>query len=222
MAHSGITQVDISLFTLINQEWISPWLDPAMEMFSFVPLLWGIMAVAAILVVRRCWQASTMAAQRKERLKKICAGCLLIACSAGVTETVTWSVKRCVDKGRPYHELAGTRYIHKGEWVRRPVDVPPRGSGGTSFISGHSSNTMALANSLAFLYPPLKPFAYALPLCVGYSRVYLGKHYPSDVVAGWIVGWALSSLVCSLLGNRVACLRKKRSRRMSVALADIW
>lgn len=35
----------------------------------------------------------------------------------------------------------------------------------------------------------------ALPLLIGWSRLYLGVHWPSDVIAGWIIGWTLARLV---------------------------
>jgi len=45
------------------------------------------------------------------------------------------------------------------------------------------------------LWPRTRRVLWALPVVVGWSRVYLGKHYPLDVVAGWalgaVVGWLL-------------------------------
>jgi len=66
-----------------------------------------------------------------------------------------------------------------------------------SFISGHASNSMA---SAMFLYLVLKPyvkymgFIFIWPLVFAYSRIYLGLHYPGDILCGYIWG-ILTSLL---------------------------
>ncbi|GAB3637075.1 hypothetical protein GCM10027422_26650 [Hymenobacter arcticus] len=65
-----------------------------------------------------------------------------------------------------------------------------------SFPSGHAMDTAALAAALFFVLPRHRR-AWALAplfaLGVGWARLYLGVHYPSDVLAGWgaAVGWVL-------------------------------
>ena len=79
----------------------------------------------------------------------------------------------------------------------RPVDVLPLFHLDTySFPSGHAAGAMALYGFLTYLvcsiYPRLRVHAVlaggALILLVGISRVYLGVHFPSDVLAGYLVG----------------------------------
>ncbi len=74
-----------------------------------------------------------------------------------------------------------------------------------SFVSGHTSNTAALsfftAKVLHDLYPdsPWRPVfwatAAAVPLATGYARYRAGKHFPTDIVAGYALGAALGILV---------------------------
>jgi membrane-associated phospholipid phosphatase len=65
-----------------------------------------------------------------------------------------------------------------------------------SFPSGHAMDTAALAAALFFVLPRHRRWWALAPLfalAVGMARMYLGVHYPSDVLAGWsaAVGWVL-------------------------------
>jgi membrane-associated phospholipid phosphatase len=65
-----------------------------------------------------------------------------------------------------------------------------------SFPSGHAMDTAALAAALFFVLPRHRRLWVLAPLfalSVGWARMYLGVHYPSDVLAGWssAVGWVL-------------------------------
>ena len=86
--------------------------------------------------------------------------------------------------------------------VSRPrPDASLTEAGGFSFPSGHSAMSMAVYGCLAFALAracrgnlPRAAFALAgagLVVLIGLSRIYLGVHYPSDVIAGWITGAAI-------------------------------
>ncbi len=66
--------------------------------------------------------------------------------------------------------------------------------GGNSFPSSHSSAAFAAAGVIWLLAPQLAPWALLLAALIAFSRVYLFVHYPSDVIAGVIVGMAFASL----------------------------
>jgi undecaprenyl-diphosphatase len=59
---------------------------------------------------------------------------------------------------------------------------------GSSFPSGHTSSSFALAVALTVRWPKLGPFVLPLAALVGLSRVVVGAHYPTDVAAGALLG----------------------------------
>jgi len=77
-----------------------------------------------------------------------------------------------------------------------------------SFPSGHAMDTAALAAALFFITPPARrTWWLAAPLfalAVGAARMYLGVHYPSDVLAGWssAVGWVLLVQLVAARGTK--------------------
>ena len=67
-----------------------------------------------------------------------------------------------------------------------------------SFFSGHASNSMAVAAFLYFvLRDKIKFFGliFVWPLIFAYSRIYLGLHYPGDILTGYLVGFTFAFLM---------------------------
>lgn len=68
-----------------------------------------------------------------------------------------------------------------------PLPVEPV-SRGSSFPSSHAANSMAIATALALLFRRANPWIFLFPIMVGWSRIYMGKHFPFDVISGYVVG----------------------------------
>ena len=88
----------------------------------------------------------------------------------------------------------------------RPVlDHPVAHASGFSFPSGHALGSAALYASLAVVLGPRVPFPARValglvpPLVVATTRVLLGVHFPSDVVAGLFTGWAIALLIAAAM-----------------------
>jgi undecaprenyl-diphosphatase len=193
----SLEKIDRSLFTFINQDAHTAFLDPVMSLLrnpdTWIPL-YVFMAFWAVI-----------------RLKKIT--WLFVLCTLvmfAFTDSVTAFVfKPFFERLRPCAEptLAG---------IVRVLD----GCGGKySFPSNHAANHFALAT---LWYGTIKKmtgkkwywlWAWAFLIC--YAQVYVGKHYPGDILAGTVFG------ICSgILFYRVYCwvleiVQRKQQRTIS-------
>lgn len=87
---------------------------------------------------------------------------------------------------------------HRRPDVSRLVPLPHS----HSFPSGHASTSFACATVLAFLEPRLRIPAFLLAAAIAYSRLYVGVHYPGDVLAGAALGAAIGLLTSAAVRRR--------------------
>ena len=117
-----------------------------------------------------------------------------------VSDQLTNIVKDWVGRLRPTHE-PGLTGVHT---------VYGYTGGLYAFYSAHASNNMAIAVFLVIIlknqYSYFAPLILLWAFFMSYTRIYLGVHYPADLVAGWIagglIGWGMGS----------ACARYIRSK----------
>lgn len=111
--------------------------------------------------------------------------------------------------------LAGK--VAKNLWDRpRPTNAEVRQiervSKSASFPSAHAANWFAAAKTLSRFVPRSRAPLFTIASLIAYSRIYLGVHYPSDVLAGCIMGYAISSFIFWLCGLTLAKQHKGASR----------
>jgi len=127
----------------------------------------------------------------KELFRNACVTAVASALNAGITNALKYSINR----ERPY--------------VTYP-DITKKSKGGTpSFPSGHTSSAFATATSVSLFYPKwyiIVP-SYLYAGTVAYSRMDLGVHYPSDVLAGAVIGSGCAYLTWRV--NQKLLVKKK-------------
>jgi membrane-associated phospholipid phosphatase len=148
----------------------TPGRDAAMAFISDIGHLYGVVPLAVLCVL------ALLVARRR-------GNALFFAVAVGGAGLLNQAAKTFFQRDRP--EL----------WLS-PSPAPEHTY---SFPSGHAMGSMALVAALAVLAWPTRWRWWAIllggifTLLVGFSRVYLGVHYPSDVVAGWSasLAWVL-------------------------------
>jgi len=107
----------------------------------------------------------------------------VIGASFLVTTIIATTLKHSINRARPFETYPDIQKLSAG--------------GSSSFPSGHTSDAFSTATSLSLAFPKWYVIApsYVYASAVGYSRMHLGVHYPSDVLAGAIIG-AGSAFLC--------------------------
>ena len=112
-------------------------------------------------------------------------------------------VKNLVLRLRPYFVTSYNVQLLRP--IDSSADIMDVAAQGYSFPSGHSANAVTVYGSLAAHEKRNKllwTLAIVLPLFVGFSRVFVGAHYPTDVLAGWFLG-ALIVVVVPILKKKI-------------------
>jgi len=112
-----------------------------------------------------------------------------------ISSAVTGLLKYSIQRERPFVNYPDIKYI-------KPEDS-------YSFPSGHTSTAFALATSVTIAYPKwyVAAPAYLWASSAAYSRMRLGVHYPSDVLAGALIGSG-SAWLCYKLNKRLQKRKK--------------
>lgn len=170
---------DHALFAKINSQWVSSYGD--MYFPNITDLHRNSIALLMIPLAIVLW----IFRQRTRALKGLLALIIAVAAADLISYRI---IKANVPRDRP--AVAGL-----------PVELKSEHHSGNSFPSNHAANIFAAATIVTFLWPPYFLIAFLLAVSVAYSRVYVGVHFPSDVLAGAVIGYLIAKFVWSMMAH---------------------
>lgn len=193
-----LIDLDRALFIKINLDWTNrffDWFFPLITDLNREPLA---LVMVLGLLVYWYWR------QRQVALKWI----LLVVLSVGFSDLISYRVvKSMVDRNRPPY--AGIEF-----------QLRTNNHSGASFPSNHAANMFAAATVLSGGLPQLAPIFFAIAALVAYSRVYVGVHFPLDVLCGAIIGVGVALAMMRLFCRRLGLVRLPRAKPKSRALLE--
>jgi len=171
--------IDVALFRFGNDAIANPVGD---WFFPFITEIKNFYIPYAVLLI------GLMVFGRKRGITTV----LLLILTITVADQVSsFVIKPMVGRMRPCHVLEGVRLL---------IGC----GGGKSFTSSHATNNFAMAVLIAHFYPKARTYLLIWAGLVAFSRVYVGVHYPSDIVGGAVLGSAIALAIIFLyeFGNK--------------------
>ncbi|GGR49708.1 phosphatase PAP2 family protein [Streptomyces roseolus] len=156
-----------------------PWFDRVMEFTGE----YGIM-LAMVLVTLWCWWSVRRRGALADSVSAV-AGIVWAPLAAGVALLVNIPIRGFVERPRPFEDHDGLEVLVEGK-----TDY--------SFVSDHATMAMAIAVALFVAHRRFGLVAIGLALAEAFARVYMGVHYPTDVLGGLALGTAVALLLAPL------------------------
>ena len=201
---------DREIFTTLNEQWHTPFLDALMPFLTNLNKTIGFWVVVVLLLIA-FWKGGgqrgrvvvvllavmmpgtdVFSSQVAKRIYYRRRPCCPIAYVAGSGSPTPASDLRTATLANS--EIPGDRIL--------PPGAHPLTS--SSFPSSHSATMASLATILVWAFRKRTKWvwlALLLPLVIGYSRIYVGVHYPTDVLGGWLLGFGLAALACRVASH---------------------
>jgi membrane-associated phospholipid phosphatase len=168
----------VSLFELITQ--LGAW-------------QWIVIGSGVALLLSVTLDAASPSSRYKARRAVRAAAAFYVFASVAIASTIANLSKNLIGRARPRHfddvgALSFDFWAGDASWA--------------SFPSGHATAAMALGGALALLFPRLRWLFLCLGFWVAASRMFVNAHYPSDVLAGGLLGGVTAWLVARAFAQR--------------------
>jgi undecaprenyl-diphosphatase len=168
-----ILSLDITALHYINAGLSNRWLDLTMPLVTFMGSIYFVLLFSLVLVITK---------KPKD---------LVLVGIVYASNILSFEIlKYLVGRDRPF--ITHNVILRAGELSLAPGNV--FSAVDPSFPSAHTATAFMLATILAYYTRGYKVLFYSIAAAVGLSRVYLGVHYPSDVIAGFILGTVIARL----------------------------
>ncbi len=201
--------MDQKLLFLINREWTSPAADRLMALVSSWDVWMPIFIILLLfLVLKGTFRARAFV--------------VTVGVIVGINDGVVYnSLKHLIGRPRPHQVLDGIRVVDLAKAKPRILAVlkPPVVKAsrpnlndvveGRSFPSSHTTNLVCAALVAVCFFGVRAAWVFVVAALVGYSRIYVGAHWPSDVITSIFLGLGTGAL---LLAGLDALWRRRGAR----------
>ena len=174
----NILSIDESLFYFVNTNLSNSFTDTIMPIITHTTFWIPLFLVFCLFQLRNAYKQK----EYRGLLCILCVGIGIAICDQISSALIKESVQRI----RPCHVLTD-------------INLLVNCGAGKSFPSSHASNSMTAVIIFALFYRKHKYWLPLLAILIGLSRVFVGVHYPLDVLMGWILGAGIGTGVYFLI-----------------------
>ena len=169
-----IVEIDKNLMIFLNKTLSNPIFDILMPIITNQKFL---TIVGVILIIYLGFYGG-----KRARIALI-----VLIFAAGISDAICAQIiKPWVGRIRPSHEFV--------EYINLLVSK----GGKWSFPSNHAANSFAFATVLSYFYDKNKTMIFSIASVIAFSRVYVGVHYPLDIIFGSLLGYTVSWIILSV------------------------
>lgn len=169
-----LSETDKALFFWINKSLSNPFFDVLMPLITN-PDNWIIPGSLLILCL-------LIFGEKRGRITV-----LVLLVVIGLTDSIAAQIiKPWIGRIRPSHTYADM------------INLLVSKGGKYSFVSNHAANMFALTVVVSYFYRSWKPWLVSISILIAFSRIYVGVHYPGDVIAGALFGYGIAWTVITL------------------------
>jgi membrane-associated phospholipid phosphatase len=197
----AVTITALVLLVILFDPYVRPWQQALPErLVGFFKLVtrfgksdWILISTGIFCIAAFILDATALPARARMRRAVRALAALYVFASVAISGITANFTKYLLGRARPRH------FDESGSFA---FDFWSSEASWASFPSGHSTTGMALGVALALLFPRLRSVFLCLGFWIGMSRVFVGAHYPSDVLGGCVLGGVTAWLFARVLARQ--------------------